>query len=296
MTTRTASTASTAGAVTGRRAAGSGTGTAATYRTARALMRLASATLCPTTVEGAHHVPDENVRDGQRQPVILAGNHLSACDTFFLMAALPRRRLVFLGKQEYFHMPGPTGRLTRALCTGLGLLPVDRQGGPAAARELLATGTAALARGAALALYPEGTRSPDGLLHRGRPGAAGLALLSGAPLVPLGITGTDRVQPVGRSGLRPHPVTVRFGAPLPCEEFRRRPARPDGLPSAAALRELTLLLMQRIAELSGQRYVDSFAPRPAAQRPAPTPTPTRDGGAVESVSASASAHGRGAAR
>ncbi|MGE7386505.1 lysophospholipid acyltransferase family protein [Streptomyces sp. NPDC004126] len=228
------------------------------YAGTRAVMRLAASTLCPLRVEGAEHVP----RDG---PALLAGNHLSACDTFFLMAAVPRR-LVFLGKAEYFRTRSPGGLLSRAWCTGLGFLPVDRDGGPAAARRSLALAAGALAGGAGLVVYPEGTRSPDGRLHRGRSGVAAMALASGAPLVPFGITGTDRVQPVGRSGLRPHPVTVRFGPPLPYEGFLARERRPDGLATTAVLRELTLLLMRRVSRLSGQVYVDTYAPR-AGRRP-----------------------------
>jgi 1-acyl-sn-glycerol-3-phosphate acyltransferase len=223
-----------------------------TYRSLRALMRLVSATLCPTTVEGAEHVP-------ARGPVLLAGNHLSVCDSFFLMAAVPRH-LTVLGKQEYFHTPGLGGRLTRELYTRLGMLPVDRGGGPAAAREVLARGGEVFAAGAPLVLYPEGTRSTDGRLYRGRPGAAGLALTHGVPLVPFGITGTDRVQPIGTTGLRPHRVRIRFGRPLPYEEFLRRERRSDGFPTTVTLRDMTLQLMRTVAELSGQEYVDAFAP------------------------------------
>lgn len=227
-----------------------------TYRSLRALMRLASATLCPTTVEGAEHVP-------ARGPVLLAGNHLSVCDSFFLMAALPRR-LTVLGKQEYFHAPGLGGRFTRLMCTRLGIVPVDRGGGPAAAREVLARAAEVLAADASLVLYPEGTRSADGRLYRGRPGAAGLALTHGVPLVPFGITGTDRVQPIGTTGLRPHPVRIRFGRPLAYEEFQRRDRRSDGFPTTVTLRDLTLQLMRTVAELSGQEYVDDFAPPKSA--------------------------------
>ncbi|MDT0316917.1 lysophospholipid acyltransferase family protein [Streptomyces millisiae] len=224
------------------------------YRATRALMRLAAATACPTTVEGLEHLP----RTG---PVLLAGNHLAACDTFFLMAAVPRR-LVFFGKREYFTAPGPRGRALAAYCGGLGFQPVDRRGGPAAARRFVATGATLLAAGAALAIYPEGTRSPDGRLHRGRPGTAGIALTTGAPLVPFGIAGTDLVQPIGTTLLRPHRVRIRFGRPLDYSALRDRPPRLDGAPATATLRELTTQLMHRIAELSEQPYVDAPAAPP----------------------------------
>lgn len=223
------------------------------YGTMRSLTRLAAGTICPVSVDGAHHVPATG-------PVLLAGNHLSGCDTFFLMAVL-RRRLVFFGKHEYFHTPGLKGRAVAATCARMGFLPVDRRGGPAAARAVVAHGAEVLRRGAPLVIYPEGTRSPDGRLYRGRPGTAAIALASGGvPLVPFGIAGTDRVQPIGRSLLRPHPVRIRFGRALGYGAYLRRPARPDGLPTSATLRELTLVLMDRVRELSGQEYVDAFAP------------------------------------
>ncbi|MEU8765228.1 lysophospholipid acyltransferase family protein [Streptomyces sp. NPDC048659] len=118
--------------------------------------------------------------------------------------------------------------------------------------------------GELLALYPEGTRSPDGRLYRGRPGAAALALITGAPLIPFGITGTDRVQPLGSTRLRRHPVRIRFGPPVAVPPGHER--RPDGFPTTAALRETTRRLMDRIADLSGQDVADLPAPRkPSAQ-------------------------------
>ncbi|APE26324.1 MULTISPECIES: lysophospholipid acyltransferase family protein [Streptomyces] len=223
------------------------------YRTARAAMRLITRTHCRTTVTGVEHIPVSG-------PVILAGNHLAACDTYFLYATVPRG-VAILGKEEYFTRPGARGRLMAHYYRRLGILPVDRYGGPAAARGVLDTGRGVLESGGLLALYPEGTRSPDGRLYRGRPGAAALALISGAPLIPFGISGTERVQPIGSAGLRSHPVRVRFGPPLAVEAGERRA---DGFPTTAALRETTLHLMHRIAELSGQEFVDLPAPRKAS--------------------------------
>ncbi|MFI8368538.1 lysophospholipid acyltransferase family protein [Streptomyces sp. NPDC085466] len=222
------------------------------YGTVRAAMRVIARTHCRTTVTGVEHIPATG-------PVLLAGNHLAVCDTLFLFAAVPRR-VVVLGKEEYFTRPGARGRLLARYYRRLGVLPVDRYGGPAAAREVLDTGRRVLDGGGLLALYPEGTRSPDGRLYRGRPGAAALALVSGVPVVPFGISGTDRVQPVGTRRLRSHPVRIRFGPPLAPPAHERRA---DGFPTTAALRETTLRLMGRIAELSGQEFVDLPAPRKA---------------------------------
>ncbi|MCZ0983046.1 lysophospholipid acyltransferase family protein [Streptomyces diastatochromogenes] len=226
-----------------------------TYGTVRAAMRLIARTHCPVTVTGAEHIPATG-------PVLLAGNHLAVCDTLFLYAAVPRR-VVVLGKEEYFTRPGIRGRLLAQHYRRLGVLPVDRYGGPAAGRAVLDTGREVLDDGGLLALYPEGTRSPDGRLYRGRPGAAALALISGAPLVPFGISGTDRVQPIGTTRLRSHPVRISFGPPLagPAHDHERRA---DGFPATAALRETTLDLMRRIADLSGQEFVDLPAPRKAS--------------------------------
>jgi len=226
------------------------------YRTVRAAMRLVARTGCPVTVTGLEHIPATG-------PVLLAGNHLAVCDTLFLYAAVPRG-VVILGKEEYFNRPGIRGRLLAAYYRRLGVLAVDRYGGPSAARAALDTGRGVLEDGGLLALYPEGTRSPDGRLYRGRPGAAALALTSGAPLIPFGISGTDRVQPIGTTWLRPHPVRIRFGAPLVVPP-QAHELRADGFPTTAALRETTLHLMRRIAELSGQEFVDLPAPR----KPAP---------------------------
>ncbi|MEU1536178.1 lysophospholipid acyltransferase family protein [Streptomyces fagopyri] len=222
------------------------------YRTVRAAMRLIARTCCPLTVSGLDNIP----ACGR---VLLAGNHLAVCDSYFLIAAVPRT-VALLGKEEYFNRPGLRGRLIAQYHHRLGLLPVDRYGGPAAARAGLETGRTVLDRGGLLALYPEGTRSPDGNLYRGRPGAAALALTSQTPIVPFGINGTDRVQLLGTNRLRPHPVQIRFGPPItPPDEGHQ--TRPDGFPTTAALREVTYHLMRSIADLSGQKFVDLPAPR-----------------------------------
>ncbi|POM23381.1 2-acyl-glycerophospho-ethanolamine acyltransferase [Actinomadura rubteroloni] len=190
-------------------------------------------------VRGGEHVP----RTG---PVILAANHLAFCDSFVLPLVV-RRQVFFLGKHEYFTRPGPAGRAMAAFFRGVGAIAVDRSGG-AAAQAALDAGAGVLDADGVFALHPEGTRSPDGRLYRGHTGVARLALRTGAPVVPVALAGTDRVQPPGRAVPRPGRVGVRIGAPL---DFAGR----------ADAREVTDEIMRAIRELSGQEYVDSYAPR-----------------------------------
>jgi len=198
-------------------------------------------------IQGAHHVP-------RHTAAIVAANHLSVCDEYFLMSAVPRR-MTFWAKEEYFGGTGASGAGMRALMRGLGAIPVQRAGG----REALTALTAALpvlAGGGLVCIYPEGTRSPDGRLYRGRTGAAHLAIAAGVPVVPVGITGTDLVQPVGRRlpAWRRGAVSIRFGAPL-------TPPAPDA--AGSALRTalgFTATVMDAVRELSGLPYVGTFAP------------------------------------
>ena len=156
-------------------------------------------------IEGLHHIPAEG-------PVLLASNHLSFCDSVVIPLAVPRRTR-FLAKAEYFDGPGVKGRLSKAVFSTLGAVPVRRDGGRAAV-DALDIGLSVLKDGGVFAIYPEGGRSPDGRLYRGRTGVAHLALTSGAPVVPVGLTGTEAVQPIGARLPRIAPITVRFGAPL----------------------------------------------------------------------------------
>lgn len=197
-------------------------------------------------ISGAHHVP-------RRTGAIVAANHLSVCDEYFLMSAVPRR-MTFWAKEDYFTGTGASGAGMRLLMRGLGAIPVQRAGG----REALAALAAALPvlRGGGLVcVYPEGTRSPDGRLYRGRTGVAHLAMAAGVPVVPVGITGTDRVQPIGRRlpAWERGAVSIRFGAPLP------PPPAPEGSPLRTA-REFTAAVMDAVQELSGLPYVGTFAP------------------------------------
>ncbi|SFN21009.1 1-acyl-sn-glycerol-3-phosphate acyltransferase [Pseudonocardia ammonioxydans] len=204
-------------------------------------------------VHGADRIP----LDG---PVILAANHRAAIDTAFIPLVAPRR-VAFLGKAEYFVGRGVRGRLTAAFLRALGYVPVDR-GNARAGLAALAAGREVLEAGGAFGIYPEGTRSLDGRLYRGHTGVASLALSTGAVVVPVGLRGTERVQPVGRLLPRLARVEIRFGTPL---EFSRY----EGLDGAPAIRRaVTDEIMDAIAELSGQTYVDSYHRRPDELRDA----------------------------
>jgi 1-acyl-sn-glycerol-3-phosphate acyltransferase len=202
-------------------------------------------------VDGLENIPTDG-------PVILAANHLSFIDSVVIPMVVPRR-VSFLAKAEYFTGTGVKGGLSRWFFSSLGHVPVHRGKGRDA-RAALDTAAEILARGDAFAIYPEGTRSLDGKLHRGRTGVARMALESGAPVVPVGIIGTDKVQPVGSRFPKIVPVTVRFGEPL---DFSRYDGMQESLP---VLRSVTDEIIYRILDLSGQEYVDAYqkTPVPAA--------------------------------
>jgi 1-acyl-sn-glycerol-3-phosphate acyltransferase len=209
----------------------------------RWVMWLAARVWFRPVVTGADRVP-------ARGAVILAINHLAVIDSF-VVALMLRRRVAFLAKAEYFE--GRRAILFRAF----GAVPVRRQHRRAALAALEAAGEV-LARGEAFAIHPEGTRSLDGRLHRGRTGVAQLALSSGAPVVPVAVIGTDRAQPAGIRIPRPRRITIRFGDPL---DFQRY----SGMEGAPAIRRaITDEIMYAILELSGQEYVDTYLERPAA--------------------------------
>lgn len=201
-------------------------------------------------VEGLENIPQDGA-------VIIAANHLSFVDSIIIPMVVPRR-VFFLAKAEYFEGTGFRGAVSRWFFTSMGNIPV-RRGQGRSARDSLDTAIKVLADGGAFGIYPEGTRSLDGMLHRGRTGVARIALESGAPVVPVGLAGTDKVQPVGRKLPRIVPVTVRFGAPL---DFSRYQGMQDSLP---VLRSVTDQIVYNILELSGQDYVDNYqAPANAA--------------------------------
>lgn len=188
-------------------------------------------------VEGLEHVPAWG-------PVILASNHLSFADSMVIPVVVPRR-VVFLAKADYFTGTGLRGAATRTWFEALGMLPVDRDDA-AAALASLDTALEVLGRGEAFGIYPEGTRSRDGRLYRGRTGVAHLALTAGCPVVPVGLQGTAQLQPVGARVPRLARVTVRFGEPIQPDETYA------DMPSGRARRVLTDRVMAAIAELSGQ--------------------------------------------
>src|ERR671912_840610 len=151
-------------------------------------------------VEGLEHVPTEGA-------AIIASNHLSFSDSIFMPLAVPRR-VTFLAKQEYFTGKGLKGWLIRMFFTGAGQVPIDRASG-SAAKAALETGKRILAEGNLLGIYPEGTRSPDGQLYRGKTGVARMALEAGVPVIPVAAIGTNKLNPIGSRMWRPHHVHIR---------------------------------------------------------------------------------------
>src|SRR5919206_201586 len=200
-------------------------------------------------IAGVENVP----RTG---PVIIASNHLSFIDSVIIPLAVPRR-VRFLAKAEYFEGRGLRGRGMAAFFHLIDAVPVRRTGNRDSMRSL-ESALDVLREGTAFGICPEGTRSRDGRLYRGRTGVGWLALTSGAPVVPVALTGTDQVQPVGSQGLRVRPVTVRFGPPLD-------PSAYAGLPAGRARREITDEVMDRIAALSPQERADAYNEPPSTE-------------------------------
>ena len=202
-------------------------------------IRALSTRLWQFEVEGGEHVPIEG-------PAIITPNHLSFCDSIFVPAALPRR-VWAIGKGEYMD-----SWKTKHLFPAMGMIPVDRSGGDAAQAALDAAAEV-LDRGHLFMIYPEGTRSRSGNLHKGRTGAARLALRCNAPIIPTGHVGTVEVQPPDTFLMKPRkPVVVRFGAPMWAHEF----GDPD---DPRTLRRFTDAVMFEIAQLWAQKYVDTYA-------------------------------------
>lgn len=195
-------------------------------------------------IEGLDHVPSSGA-------AIVAGNHLSFAD-HFLMPAILKRRITFLAKAEYFTGPGLKGRLTAFFFRSAGQIPVDRSGkeaGQAAIRE----GLGVLRKGELLGIYPEGTRSHDGRLYKGKVGVAVMALQARVPVVPCAMIGTFEAQPPGRVIPRIHPIAIRFGKPL---DFSRYAGMEN---EKAVLRAITDEIMYAVLSLSEQEYVDEYA-------------------------------------
>ena len=201
-------------------------------------------------VEGLHHIPATG-------PVIVASNHLSFADSMVIPIVVPRK-VVFLAKEDYFTGTGVKGALVRGWFEGIGMVPVDRDDTKSALASL-DIALEVLGRGEAFGIYPEGARSRDGRLYRGRTGVAHLALTSGAPIVPVGLIGTEKLQPVGATVPRLTRVTVRFGEPM---DFR---GRFDDVPLGKARRIVTDEVLEAIHRLSGQPLAGCYNER--------TPTP-----------------------
>lgn len=199
---------------------------------------------CRPRIEGVEHVPAEG-------GAILVSNHLAVADSFFMPLMMPRR-VTFLAKREYFTGSGLKGRFKKYFFSGVGQVPIDRSSG-AAAQAALDTGVRLLREGNLLGVYPEGTRSPDGRLYKGKTGVARMALESNAPVIPIAMFGTDKVNPIGSKMWRPHRVVVKVGPPL---DFSRY----EGLAGDRFVeRAITDEIMYALMELSGQEYVDVYA-------------------------------------
>ncbi|WP_017622304.1 lysophospholipid acyltransferase family protein [Nocardiopsis chromatogenes] len=215
------------------------------YWVVKAILGPVLAVLWQPRAEGVENVP----RTG---PAIMVSNHLSFSDHFFGPLPLPRK-ITFLAKAEYFTGTGPKGLVSRLFFTGVGQIPIDRSGGKAS-EGALRTGLRVLKQGKLLGIYPEGTRSPDGRLYRGRTGVARLALESRAPVVPMAMINVDKIMPPGRTvpklGIRPKVV---FGEPLDFSRYYGMEKDPR------VLRAVTDEIMYALLSLSGQEYVDRYA-------------------------------------
>lgn len=237
-------------------------------------------------VEGLEHVPEAG-------GAILASNHLSFSDSIFLPMVVPRR-ITFLAKADYFTGGGVKGKATASFMKGVGQVPVDRGGGQASIAALN-TGIRILKSGELLGLYPEGTRSPDGRLYRGKTGVARMALEAGVPVLPTAMIGTDIVQPTGQKipNRGKGVVGIRIGEAL---DFSRY----EGMESDRfVLRSITDEIMYELMELSGQEYVDMYAQKAktemeAAKKAAASGVVTGPGATMSSVAAGSSSTHRAA--
>jgi 1-acyl-sn-glycerol-3-phosphate acyltransferase len=195
-------------------------------------------------IRGAENIPATGA-------AILASNHLSFSDSIFLPLQV-RRPVVFLAKSEYFTGKGIKGALVRWFFKSTGQLPIDRSGGKASEASLN-TGLGVLAQGLLLGIYPEGTRSPDGRLYRGRTGIARMVLEAKVPVIPVAMIDTEKVQPIGKRLPRIRRVGIVIGEPLEFSRF-------DGMEGdRIVLRAVTDEIMYELKRLSGQEYVDLYA-------------------------------------
>jgi 1-acyl-sn-glycerol-3-phosphate acyltransferase len=211
------------------------------YGTLRAFLTPFLMILFRPKVKGLRNVPATG-------PLIIASNHLSFSDSIFMPLVVPRK-VTFLAKSEYFTSPGPKGLLKKLTFIALGQVPVDRSGGRRSEAAII-TGLQVLSEGKCLGIYPEGTRSPDGRLYKGRTGIARLAIESGAPIIPVAMFNTEKIQPTGQVIPNIQRVGMTFGEPMYFD---------GDSTDLAYLRVVTDQIMNRIRELSGQEYVDEYA-------------------------------------
>lgn len=223
--------------------------------------------LWDVTTEGLEHVPDSG-------GAIIAPNHVSVLDSFFVPLTLPRR-ITYVGKAEYMD-----DWKTKWVFPAIGMIPIDRSGGDASQRALDAA-AGILGAGELFGIYPEGTRSRSGNLHRGHTGAARLALRTGAPILPVGLIGTREVQPPDAKLPQPfRPVWVRIGRPV-------HPGKdPERMGDHRLLRQITDEVMFEIGALSGQTYVDEYANK----KPEETDIPRQRGGVITADGPQANGH------
>ncbi len=215
------------------------------YELVRVLTAPARRVLVRLSVERGDQLPDEG-------PTLVVANHLSFIDSVLLMFALPRP-VAFVGKAEYTDNP-----ITKWLFCGAGMIPVRRQN-PGDVSRVFDEVADVLEQGEVVGIFPEGTRSRDGLLHRGHVGAAHLAIITGCPIVPVGIVGTDRVLPTGTRIVRPfRRATINVGAPIDVRALGYTKS------TNRARREITDRYMAEIGRLCAEQYVDEYAPTPAA--------------------------------
>src|SRR5215510_4183584 len=201
-------------------------------------------------VEGRDNVPDHG-------PAIIASNHISFSDSIF-MPLMVKRKVTFVAKAEYFTGRGLKGWLTRLFFAGVGTIPVDRSGGRAA-QAAIDTGLRILREGKLFGIYPEGTRSPDGRLYRGKTGVARLALESGAPVIPVAMLNADEIQPPGRIVPKIKRARIRFGQPIDFSRYA-------GMSGDRFIeRAVTDEIMYELMTLSGREYIDMYAQKVKAQ-------------------------------
>lgn len=195
-------------------------------------------------IRGAENIPETGA-------AILASNHLAVIDSIFL-PLMAKREITFVGKSDYFTGTGIKGWLIKRFMQSVGVIPVNRSGGKAS-QAALDRGLEVLERGELFGIYPEGTRSPDGRLYRGKTGVARLSLVSGAPIIPVAMVGTNKAQPIGKTMPTPRRIGVVVGKPL---DFSRYQGMEN---DRFVLRSITDEVMYDLMLLSGQEYVDEYA-------------------------------------